>query len=306
MTYDNINEKSFVDVPSSVPAVKIPLQKVGINNRPHYIRVNDPFDGSPREILAEIKVTFALPAEQRGLHMSRIEEAMLALVDAGPEDLERYSKSLAAKVIESQKLNICEVDFIADYEKFTDKNKSGRRASELLKVFGKSVVNGANESHTIGIKVPFINACPCTQRWAMREYYNTLKEQGRPEADIAALLESAPKQAHTNRGVASLSVESDQVSISDLYSVLDSSVPIIRELLKGMDEHGVVRETHRQGMFCEDNIRAILDNTLKRFSGKLPGSTKIHVSVEVDESVHHHNLISEMSETLEGISALRK
>ncbi|MCO6431070.1 MAG: GTP cyclohydrolase I FolE2 [Deltaproteobacteria bacterium] len=303
MMLDNINEKAFVDVPSSKPSIRYPLQQVGISNRPYYVRVIDPFSGEVKDLWCQMEVSFALPADQRGLHMSRIEDAANSLRSERPLAVAGYVAEFKNRLVELQKLETCNVSLSFDIEKIINKNSSGRTSAELLKIHYNLSQSAEGEAHAVGLSVPFINACPCTQRWAMREYYNRLKAEGRPDQEIAALIEAAPRQAHTNRGQATLNVHSAQADYPSLYSILDRSVPIIRELLKGSDEHEVVREAHKQGMFCEDNIRSIICETARNYTGVLAPETLVEVSVEVDESVHYHNLTAAVSDQLQNMSA---
>lgn len=316
MRLDKINDKSFVDIPSSEPAVKFPLQRVGVTNRPHYIKVIDPFssensssensDKNTMDLWSHLKIYFSLPAHQRGVHMSRIEEALHYMRNKAPVKFKDYSIQLKDHLIELQKISNCELSITSEYEKSTNKNRSGKESIELIKLHHSVKYNSSELKQKIGVTVPFINACPCTQRWAIREYYNTLTSEGRTNQETEALVKNAPRQAHTNRGSATIMVESELVTHPEIYQILDESVPIIRELLKGTDEHDLVRRTHQDGMFCEDNIRSIASKLTEKLGPRLPISTNISITVEVDESVHHHNLFAEVSESLEYfISALK-
>lgn len=292
-----VDKKSFVDIPSSTPKNQIFLQKVGVTNRPLSLSLSTPFDNKLETLHGEISVVCSLKADQRGIHMSRIEEAIDELRNTGLS-VNQFTSALANIVRTSQQQIVCEVNLAVNYEHRVNKNPSGKSSIELLKFTSQSILNNDVITDTIGVHVPFINACPCTQRWAMREFYTKLKGKGYDHQTAVDITKSAPFQAHTNRGTAKLTVESDSVTLKELYDVLDRSVPIIRELLKGPDEHAIVSQTHRDGQFCEDNIRAIIAETKKTFSSKISPDTKINIEVEVDESVHFHNIYAGVSDTL--------
>lgn len=289
-----INEKSFVDMPASAPELPIPLQRVGISNRPHYITVLDPFDGTKRQLLAEISTNFSLPAGRRGIHMSRIEESLHQLAAEETLPLQQYTEALFARISKLQQLPAASVAIDCHYEKITNKNPSGKISSELIKLHSSIIKQGEVIQPTIGVSVPFMNACPCTQRWGVRDFYQTLKAKDYSDEEMRFLLEAAPKQAHTNRGVATVKIASESVSFAEIYDVLDRSLPIVRELLKGMDEHDFVTKAHADGMFCEDNIRAVVSAVDASFKDKLSPQTAVSVVIDVDESVHHHNLRAEV------------
>ncbi len=295
--FDNIADKLFADIPSSVPDVEAYLPKVGVSNRPHYISVLDPFNKKPTRLLANIVTSFDLPANQRGLHMSRIEAALHKMASDEPVEISQYTAKLCENAKKLQDQKNCQVELWADYEIEVDKNKSGRPSYELLKVYSATAQTDDKKDTAIGITVPFINACPCTQRWGMKAFYEELKKAGYPDEEIFQLVEKAPLQAHTNRGEATIIVHSDKTDHKTLYKIVENSTVIIRELLSGQDEHFTVRETHQKGQFCEDVIREIMSNLSNMLDGKIPAEAKIKIHVEVDESVHFHNLFAQVEDT---------
>ena len=304
MNFENIHLKEFVDIPSSTPKVKLNLPLVGICQRPTNILVIDPFEKSVKaNLYSDIRIACSLNAQQRGLHMSRIEECLEELKNQGL-DISEFVHECAKLIQRTQGQKVCKVELASNYEKNIIKNPSGKPSKELLQLITNVEVNESNASTTLAVMVPFINACPCTQRWGMREYYETLRTKGYDHSTSEDLVRCAPLQAHTNRGKATLSIGSSEVSHQTIYDVLDRSVPIIRELLKGQDEHSVVRHAHGQGQFCEDNIRAIANEVISTFRDSLPLDTKIKINVEVDESVHFHNLWAEIDQSLGQILAL--
>ncbi len=291
---ENINTKSFVDIPASLPAVKFPLPKVGITNRPHYIHVQDPFTQEATRLFSNIKIFFSLRADQRGLHMSRIEECLYDISAEKNLSLPDWIDKLAEQLLIKQAQNKCVVDIETHYEKTIEKNTSQIPSHELIKLHTSITKEESATSKWVGVEVPFINACPCTQRWGMRDFHKKLIDAGYDRAKAEELMLMAPLQAHTNLGRAKLKIHSSAITHKQIYDVLDNSVPIVRELLKGMDEHAVVREVHRQGQFCEDNARSIVQTLCHHLDGVIDNDVLMEIVVEVDESVHSHNLYAEI------------
>ena len=296
-----IMKKDFVDVPSSTPKVKVPLSVVGIHKRPHYIIVSDPFTKKPVRLMSDIKVSLSLPANQRGLHMSRIEGALHQMDEFKPVDLLAYATKLCRTIKKTQEQKNCRVELVASYEHLVEKNVSKRPSHELLKLHAFAEYIGNKLSISIGITSPFINACPCAQRWGMKDFYNELKRGGYNNKEILSILQKAPLQTHTNRGEATLIVKSDKVDFEDVYKILQNSAPIIRELLSGKDEHAVVRDSHLKGMFCEDVMRSIIANVIASLDKKVSQQTLVEIIVDVDESIHFHNLYSETRDTIKNL-----
>ena len=301
--FDIIDDKSFADIPASIPDVKAYLPKVGISNRPHYISVLDPFTNKTTRLWTNIVTSFDLPAGQRGLHMSRIEGALHQIASEKPLQVSEYTTRLCQIAKEKQQQKNCRIELWADFEIEVDKNASKRPSYELLKLYSATEQIGGEHRKETGITVPFINACPCTQRWGMKAFYEALKEDGYKDEEIFKLIEKAPLQAHTNRGEATIIVYSNEVDYSALYKVVEDSSVIIRELLSGQDEHFAVRETHKRGQFCEDVIREIMLNLVKTLDKKIAPHTQVKIHVDVDESVHFHNLFGTVEDTFESIKA---
>lgn len=287
LSINSIHTKSFVDVPSSKPAVRFALPRVGITNRPCYVQVQDPFTGRNSRLFGKLGVFFGLLADQRGVHMSRIEECLSAM-PALP--LSEWSEQLSENLIASQGLPECSVQLDLQYAKSTNKNLSEILSDELIELHSAVDRRVDGTEICVGLTVPFINACPCTQRWGMREFYRELIAQGFEEDKAESIMRKAPLQAHTNLGKATLKIWSREVEHFALYNILNRAVPIVRELLKGIDEHVLVKHAHREGQFCEDNARAIVKEVFNEFDGKLEDSASIEITVDVEESVHFHNL----------------
>jgi GTP cyclohydrolase FolE2 len=297
LSFESIQKKSFVDMPATLPVVQFLLSKAGVTNRPYYIQVQDPFTGQSSRFYSEIKIHFGLPANQRGVHMSRIEECLDDISTKPGLSLIAWMEELSDELLARQKLSECSVNLDVHYEKVTSKNLSQVSSNEIIKLH--SAIERTEEKVNIccGMTVPFINACPCTQRWGMREFYSQLIDDGYNPAEAEAIVRKAPLQAHTNLGRASLKIWSDKVTYPRLYNLLDRAVPIVRELLKGMDEHSVVRHVHQQGQFCEDNARQIVQEVVKELDGVIEDCTMVEIEVEVAESVHFHNLNVEVKST---------
>ena len=292
-----IDTKQFVDMPDTEPKVKLFIPKVGVTNRPHYIKIKDPFKNVLIDILTFIKIFMPLEAKKRGLHMSRIERVLYSAQRKQYENLSQYLKEIIYPLMEKQNINECMICLKGIYEKETDKNFSGKKGHEILHLYEKAIFKNDNLKMFKGLGVYFMNACPCPQRWAIRKFYYKLKEKGYSEEEIYEIIKEAPLESHTNRGIAKLFIENDTISFKNLYEILDSSVTIVRELLSGNDEHLFIREAHEKELFCEDVVRNIAYQTIKYLNGKINDDKRVFIKVEVDESIHFHNLYAEIKTT---------
>lgn len=301
--FSRVTEKVFVDIPSSTPAHQIDLKRVGMRQRPIRMALQNPFTGQSEQFLGHLSIACNLPGRQRGLHMSRFEEALDEFRSASCAP-RAFVSQLAELVAATQGQDDVEIEFSAQLEHRCTKNVSGKASMELLTLHSSAHRSAAGTTTAIGLTVSFVNACPCTQRWAMRDFYRTLRERGYDEGTAKSLTLCAPFQAHTNRGTACVKMTEPSVDYSDLYGVFDRAVPIVRELLKGCDEHQIVSKTHRDGQFCEDNLRAIMVELVNTFGERVAESCPVDIAVEVDESVHFHNLWCEVNDTYGNIRSL--
>lgn len=297
-----IYKKVFVDTANSRPRINMPIKKAGINNRPHYIEALDPFDGKTKTRLkANLEILVNVAATQKGLHVSRMENCLHELNQNKTIVFQKYAKLLAQKIRSGQtnKTTSAYVSIEADYEKYSSKNISGKPSHELLKLYLECQLEGKNITEGIGLEAPIINACPCAQKWGMRDFYQFLESQNFTRKQINALMEKAPKQSHTNRGKIKLFIYSPKADFKDLEKIIDNSSPIIRELLNSQDEHLIIKDAHSRGMFCEDLIREAVFHTYKLSKKKkLDPKTRVLITVEVDESIHVHNMYSVMDATI--------
>jgi MptA/FolE2 family GTP cyclohydrolase len=295
--FKNVDSKNFVDMPDSSPRVKLDIPKVGVTQRPHYIKIVDPFKDSVVNINTFIKIFMPLNANKRGLHMSRIERILYSAQQKQYSSLPEYTEEIIKPLIEEQNATRGEIHLKCLYEKETDKNQSGRKGHEILYLYSKTTIKDNKLKTFVGLGVYFMNACPCPQRWAIRNFYYKLKEKGYQDDQIYEIIKDVPLESHTNRGIVNLFVEDKKISYKTLYQILDSSVTIVRELLSGKDEHLFIREAHEKELFCEDVVREVAFNVVKYLNKEIDDDKKIVINTEVDESIHFHNLYAEISST---------
>ena len=312
--FENIDEKNFVDIPSSTPKILFPLSKVGVTNRKHKIQIEDIFEKHKIQIKdifdedkiiepeVDIEIFFDLPENQRGLHMSRIEKAMQKY-QYSRTHLKEYLRNLIKYAAELQNRETGIVKIAFNYEKLVDKNSSGRLAHENIKIIAIGFLNKDEIKYKLGVEVPFMNACPCPQRWSIREAYHYLKNLGLSDEEIYKLINPLSFGSHTNLGTAKLIIEDlkNNLTHNEIYEILNKSVLITRELLSGKDEFDFIKEALIKEQFCEDVAREIVKNLAESLNKKLDPKSFIEIEVEVNESIHFHNLKVEIKEKFEDI-----
>jgi len=264
------------DVPKERPAFSLPLAEVGISRKTVWANIAGsrlPFDAA---------LSVNLPAHRRGIHMSRIEEAISELFDQSFDDLRGYGVELGRRMIKRQEATSGKVSLSGKIPIFREASVSKERSLDavdiMLEVLLSKKADMIEERVIIGAGVNHITACPCTQ------VYN------------AALFNSDeeryPYPTHSQRSHTTLSMESNRnyPTYQDILSCLESALHVTQDLLKRPDEAEIVLKSHREPQFAEDTVRATAMEVARRFGGKLPGNSKVIIESLSLESIHIHDV----------------
>ncbi len=199
------------DVPAQRPAIAIAVDAVRIVNQRVPFTITDELFGQA-EVLCEIAVGCDLPPEQRGIHMSRIEQAL----DVTPEQagtLPDVALLVAERVRRTQ-------DRPGAYARLTGEVVLRNRtfvtdlSSRDLITLTAAADLGANPTLSLGLSATNMTACPCMQAYALDD----LLAHFMPNSDLTAsrsdamsarqLARSAvPIATHSQKGRITLTVE---------------------------------------------------------------------------------------------------
>lgn len=276
------------------------LTRVGVTGIVKPVRVARP-RRTPVDLVATFSAYVDLPAEQRGIHMSRNVEAINLTVDALAREttggLEDLASRISASLLEKHGYaKTAEVEIEAPYfrERLTPVNRQPTLERYDL-VATAHASRGAEPASVvvergIGVEVLGMTACPC----AMEGTRKILAERG-----IA--IENAPTVTHNQRNRVTLFLEGPEpiaVEADDLIDIAEEalSAPTF-ELLKRGDEAALVLSAHEHPRFVEDVVREALARVAKRYS-HLPAATLVVARSEAEESIHKHNAFSERVATV--------
>jgi len=280
------------DVPEQAPSFQIGLTEVGISGKTVWISLPQgklPFN-------TEISVN--LPEHVRGIHMSRIEEAVSQLYRKSFPDIRYYAQELAHLVLKRQRGEWSRV-LVSGKSPLVRRTSVSQRTSvdavDISAEVNASLSGDAMSFKTIiGLGLCHITACPCTQ------VYN----QAISETVDARL----PTLTHSQRAMTKLCVEChrESPSFEEILECLESTLHVTQDLLKRPDEAEIVLKAHRFPQFAEDVVRETAKEVGKRFVRKLPASTEVFIESLSLESIHAHDVRCTLRTTLDEIlSALR-
>jgi len=279
------------DVPDEVPAFQIPLSEVGISGKTLWISLPEgrlPFD-------AEVCVD--LPGQARGIHMSRIEEAISQLYYKPFPDIRGYAQELAEFVLTRQRGQRAKVLLAGKVPLVRKASVSNRRSVDAVDITTELQASKSGSAFDfktkIGLSLHHITACPCTQ------VYNQVLS--------SAVDSQFPMPTHSQRCVTRLCVEDNScnVTFGMLIECLEATLHVTQDLLKRPDEAEIVLKAHRLPQFAEDTVREAAKEVGKRLKDKLPPASEITIESLSLESIHIHDVRCTLRTTLGDILGVR-
>ncbi|MFX0162741.1 MAG: GTP cyclohydrolase MptA [Candidatus Hodarchaeota archaeon] len=297
------------DVQASKSLVNVSIKRVGIEGvKRHILRERE---GQCRELSTIIDAYVDLGALSRGIHMSRCLEVIDEVIQSAGQkkivDTEELCASLARRLLERQEgATRAEINLKADYYLPRKTPTTGIEIQSLYHLVAKAVAskNDGKVSlrKTIGVEVFGITICPCAQQLVKQYAAEKLSEEGVSEEVINKVLKVVPFASHNQRGMGTLSVETDEefrVEADALIDIVEHSMSApIYELLKRPDEQALVINAHSNPQFVEDVVRLMLKGFYDRYGNKLPDDAVILARQVNFESVHLHNAFAEAITTL--------
>ena len=246
------------DVQSSADTRHIPIQRVGIRGVRHPMQVQAA-DGSVVATVANWTLTVALPAEEKGTHMSRF----VAL-------LERYRAiamtpaSFRAMATEMLPLLHAEHgDITAAFPFFINKSApiSGVQSLMDYEVQWIARAEGGDAELEVVVQVPVTSLCPCSK--AISQY-----------------------GAHNQRSHVTVSaVLNEDISLETLIRLIeDEGSCEVWGLLKRPDEKYVTERAYDNPKFVEDLVRDVAARLTAH-----PAVLRYRVEAENFESIHNHS-----------------
>jgi len=261
------SQGSIADVQSSADTRRIPINKVGIKDIRHPVRVKDRSVGEQHTI-ATFNMYVNLPHNFKGTHMSRFVEILNThereiTVESFKEMLQEMTERLEADSghIEMQfhyfvnkKAPVSGVESLLDYDVTL--------IGEIIK--GKPKMN-------VKVVVPVTSLCPCSKK---------ISDYG----------------AHNQRSHVTVSVETHGfVWIEDLIDLIEKEASCeLYGLLKRPDEKYVTQKAYDNPKFVEDMVRDVASrlNEDERISSYV-------VESENFESIHNHSAYALIEHTKE-------
>lgn len=249
--------RTIADVQGSIDTRRIPIDKVGIKDIRHPVRVSDR-SGGEQHTIASFNMYVNLPHNFKGTHMSRFVEIL------NKREREISVRSFKDMVQETTKLLDAESGHIEmTFPYFITKQAPISKVKSLLDynvTFIGELTNG-RAMLTIKVVIPVTSLCPCSKK-------------------ISAY------GAHNQRSHVTVAVRTKKfLWIEDIIDIVENQASAqLYGLLKRPDEKYVTEQAYNNPKFVEDMVRdiAVILNDDDRIAAYV-------VESENFESIHNHS-----------------
>jgi GTP cyclohydrolase-4 len=288
------------DVQASSPDVSVGLNRVGVTGVEKLVKVGQS-DESPIVLMAEFEVFVDLPSWRKGADMSRnmevVDETLEAAVNADVYQVEDVCGEAAERLLEKHDYTTkAEVTMEAEYVTHERTPESDMATQSTADIIASATATEEGTTEEIGARVTGMTVCPCSQGMSTSRARETLRGLNVDDETIDQFLEAVPQPGHSQRGHATLTVESDgapEVDLNELIEVArDSMSARIYNLAKRPDEDHMTFESHKDAKFVEDCVRSMAEGVVKHFPD-LPDDAVVTMKQSNDESIHQHNAHAE-------------
>jgi GTP cyclohydrolase-4 len=292
--------KQLPDVQASSPDVSVGLNRVGVTGVEKLVKVARP-DKRPIILMATFEVYVDLPSWRKGADMSRnmevVDETLEAAVSEPAYRVADVCGDAAERLLEKHDYTTkAEVRMEAEYIIREQTPASDRSTQSSADIVASASATDEGTREEIGVNVTGMTVCPCSQGMSTSRARDRLRELDVEDDVIEDFLETVPQPGHSQRGHATITIESagaPEVDVLELIDVArDSMSARIYNLAKRPDEDHMTVEAHRDAKFVEDCVRAMAEGVVEQFPD-LPNEAIVTMKQSNDESIHQHNAHAE-------------
>ena len=289
------------DVQASSPEVTVGLNRVGVTGVEKLVKLHRPED-RPIVLMAEFEVFVDLPGWRKGADMSRnmevVDEMLEEAVSEPALRVEDVCGDVAERLIEKHDYTTqTEVRMEAEYMLREETPATERPTQATADIIASATASeDGTTREEIGCHVVGMTVCPCSQGMSESRARDVLQGLDVERETIDAFLEEVPQPGHSQRGHATLTVETTgqpQVDLNELIEVArDSMSARIYNLAKRPDEDYMTFQSHSDAKFVEDCVRAMAEGVVETYPN-LPDDAVVRMEQSNDESIHQHNAHAE-------------
>ncbi|MUV56529.1 GTP cyclohydrolase MptA [Halogeometricum sp. CBA1124] len=288
------------DVQAGRPDVTVGLSQVGVTGVDKLVKIAR--DGKrPLILMAEFEVFVDLPSGRKGIDMSRnmqvIDEILEDAVAEPTYRVEDMCGDTAERLLAKHDYTSkAEVRMTAELVLRENTPASDLQTQSTANIIASAVATEDGTREEIGAEVVGMTVCPCSQGMSASRARDVMRDLDVDDDTIEEFLEQVPQPGHSQRGHATLTVETDgspDVDLIDLVDIArDSMSARIYNLAKRPDEDHMTYHAHANAKFVEDCVRSMAEQVVDEFD-YLADSAVVHMKQSNDESIHQHNAHAE-------------
>lgn len=272
------------DVQNEKPHFPIQIDLVGVRGVKRKIKIQN----SDQTVFYDVEFNafVDLPGNRRGVHMSRIIEAILEVLDEKTEgnELKELLEQICRKLLVKHPYsNRAEIEAKTTF--YFDLDKEVKEAVNVS--FDLHIKRDGGSEWNIGVEIEGMTVCPCAQA-VFSSFEKTDQKFG---------------LSHTQRTKLDIHVRSPGFAVPVEWLVeaarMAFSAPVL-SLLKRQREYELVKAAFKNPKFIEDTVRHAFSLIIKKLSKeRINLKTEVYVRGESYESVHPFNAYASKKATLE-------
>jgi GTP cyclohydrolase-4 len=288
------------DVQASSPDVAVGLSRVGVTGVEKLVKLHRE-DDRPIILMAEFEVFVDLPSWRKGADMSRnmevVDEMLEEAVSEPALRIEDVCGDVAERLLEKHEYTTqAEVRMEAEYVIREETPATERPTQATADIVASATATEEGTREEIGCHVVGMTVCPCSQGMSESRARDVLQGLDVDRQTIDQFLEEVPQPGHSQRGHATLTVETTgdpSVDLNELIDIArDSMSARIYNLAKRPDEDHMTFESHDDAKFVEDCVRAMAEGLVETYPD-LADDAVVSMTQSNDESIHQHNAHAE-------------
>jgi GTP cyclohydrolase-4 len=296
------------DVQAGEPDVQVGLSQVGVTGVEKLVKLSGPDthplgpEDRPLVLTAEFEVYVDLPRERKGIDMSRnmevIDETLEAAIEGPASRVEDLCGDAARRLIEKHDYTSTATVAMEAELMVREETPASRRPTQGMVdiVASATAEEGEPLREEVGARVTGMTVCPCSQQMMSDRAGEKLRNLGVGEEAVREFLREVPQAGHSQRGHATLTVETTEGNDLDLREIIevarDAMSGRIYNMAKRPDEDHMTYEAHANARFVEDCVRAMADGVVDAFRG-LPDDAVVTMRQRNEESIHQHDAHAE-------------
>ncbi len=264
----------------------------------------------------KISALINLPADQRGIHMSRtsetIEEVINEVIFKPTPTIELVGDRIVKKLMKrhpyTSKAEVkLEGKIVVQVRENDERIIQKSYNISSFVTASRDDTGNIDYNYFIGASAVGMTVCPCAKELSLEyaeEVVKSRKDIKVSEEDLNKLLNLLPFSSHNQRSIGTIIIQikdltNHKIDVLDIIDVIEQSMSgKIQSVLKRPEEAELVRSAHLKPLFSEDVIREMAKNFILRDFPNLEDNFKVKFQIQSFESIHPHDVFAQLKTTV--------